>query len=132
MTLERMNPSDVYQPYKNYYTQVIRATGTTQVHVAGTLALNTAGELVGEGDLVTQVRVTMENIGKSLAAAGAKPADVVRIKIFTLDVDKYRSEGHPEVLKFFNGDLPVSTLLGVTRLADPRFLVEIEVTAIVD
>jgi 2-iminobutanoate/2-iminopropanoate deaminase len=132
MALERMNPGDVYQPYNNYYTQVIRATGATQVHVAGTLGLNTKGELVGEGDLVTQVRVTMENIGKLLAAAGAKPADVVRIKIFTLDVDLYRREGHKEVLKFFNGDLPVSTLLGVTRLADPRYLVEIEVTAIVD
>jgi enamine deaminase RidA (YjgF/YER057c/UK114 family) len=67
-----------------------------------------------------------------LAAAGAKPADVARIHIYTLDVDTYRRDGHPEVLKFFKGDLPVSTLIGVNRLADPRFLIEIEVTAVLD
>ncbi|HEX9923420.1 MAG TPA: Rid family hydrolase [Anaerolineae bacterium] len=132
MALERMNPPDVYQPYNNYYTQVIRSTGTTQVHVAGTIALDLDHNLIGEDDMVTQVRVTMENIGKLLAAAGAKPSDVARINIYTLDVDTYRRDGHPEVLKFFNGDLPVSTLIGVTRLADPRFLVEIQVTAILD
>jgi enamine deaminase RidA (YjgF/YER057c/UK114 family) len=132
MALERINPSDIYQPYKNFYTQVIRATGTTQVHVAGIIALNKQGELIGEGDLQAQVRAITENTGHALAAAGAKPADVVRITIYTLDVDRYRAEGHQEVLKFFDGDLPVSTLIGVTRLADPRYLVEIEMTAIID
>lgn len=132
MPLERINPDNIYTPYKNYYTQVIRATGATQVHVAGIVPLNREAELVGEGDLQAQVRAIVDSMGKALAAGGASPADVVRITMYTLDVDRYRAEGHPELLKFFNGQLPVSTLVGVTRLADPRFLVEIEATAIVD
>lgn len=131
MPAQRINPSDVYQPFKNYYTQVVKATGTQHVHVAGTLALDQNRNLVGDGDLVTQVRVIMENIGKSLRAAGAMPGDVVRINIFTVDVDKYRADGHAEVLKFFGNELPASTLVGVTRLADPSYLVEIEATAVI-
>lgn len=63
---------------------------------------------------------------------GASPSDVVRINIFTLDVDRYLMEGHQEVVAFFGDDLPVSTLVGVTRLADPRYLVEIQATAVAD
>lgn len=133
MPAERINPDTVYQPVGGRYTQVTRATGTTEIHVAGTLGLDRDGNLVGEGDMRTQVRVTMENIGKSLEAVGATPADVVRIKIFTLDVDEYVAEGHDEVMAFFEeAGMPASTLLGVTRLADPRFLVEIEVTALLE
>jgi enamine deaminase RidA (YjgF/YER057c/UK114 family) len=132
MPLERINPEDIYPPFNNLYTQVVSATGSRQVYVAGMIALNEDLELVGEGDMATQTRVTMENIGKALAAAGASPADVVRINMFATDVDAYRADGHPEVLKFFGESLPVSTLVGVTRLADPRFMVEIQVTAVVD
>lgn len=130
MSVQRMNPSNIYQPYEGMYTQVIKAEGTRQVHVAGTVSLDPGRNLAGEGDMATQVRVTMENIGKSLEVAGARPGDVVRINIFTLDVDTYLMEGHAEVMKFFGHELPVSTLVGVTRLADPRYLVEIQATAI--
>lgn len=130
MAIERLNPEDVYQPYRDCYTQVIRATGTTQVHVAGTVSLAPGRELVGEGDMATQVRQTMHNIDKSLRAAGAKLSEVVRVNIFTLDVDRYLMEGHAELMKAFDGALPTSTLVGVTRLADPRYLVEIQATAI--
>lgn len=132
MALERINPSDIYQPYNNFYTQVIRSTGTTQVHVAGIVPIDKNHEVIGEGDIPAQVRAIAENTRKALAAAGAEPADVVRINIYTLDVDQYRQKGHAELLKFFDGDLPVSTLVGVTRLADPRYLVEIEMTAVID
>lgn len=132
MALERINPSDIYQPYNNFYTQVIRSTGTTQVHVAGIVPIDKDHEVIGEGDIPAQVRAIAENTRIALAAAGAKPADVVRINIYTLDVDQYRQGGHAELLKFFDGDLPVSTLVGVTRLADPRYLVEIEMTAVID
>lgn len=129
--IERKNPSDVYPPYNNVYTQVIRAKGTVEVHVAGTVSLDIHRNLVGEGDMRLQTKTTMENIGRSLVAFGAKPSDVVRVNIFTLDVDRYLQEGHQELVAFFGQDtLPTSTLVGCTRLADPRYLVEIEATAI--
>jgi 2-iminobutanoate/2-iminopropanoate deaminase len=129
--IERINPPEIYPPYNDFYTQVVTATGSLQVHVAGTVGMDRAGQVVGEGDLRTQTRVTMDNIGKGLAAAGASPADVVRINIFTLDVDAYLRDAHQEVLAFFGDAKPVSTLVGVTRLAKPEFLVEIQATAVV-
>lgn len=71
MAIERLNPADVYPPYNNVYTQVIRATGKAEVHVAGTVSLDIHRNLVGEGDVRTQTRVVMENSGKSLTAIQA-------------------------------------------------------------
>lgn len=69
MAVERKNPSNVYEPFNNFYTQVIEATGTSQIHVAGTVSMDPDRTLVGENDMRTQVRVTMENLGNSLEAA---------------------------------------------------------------
>jgi len=132
MTLERLNPGELYPPFNNRYTQVVISSGSHQIHVAGVIALDTEMNLIGEGDMKTQTRVVMENIGKALSAAGASAADVVRINTFTTNVDEFQAEAHSEVLDFFGATLPASTLVGVTRLADPRYLVEIEVTAVVE
>ncbi len=127
-----MNPDTVYPPYKNNYAQVVKTTGTTQIHVAGMIALDKDGNLQGEGDIREQTRVTIENVRLALEAAGATAADVARIQIFTTDVDTYLRDGHPEVLKFYGDSRPASTLLGVNRLANPAWLVEIHVTAVLD
>jgi len=132
MTIERRNPDNVYTPFNHIYTQVVRATGATQVHVAGTVGMDTDRNVVGVGDMATQVRVTLENIRKSLAAGGAAPADVVRINVYTLDVDRYIEEGTPLVIEFFGDARPASTTVAVSRLVHPDWLVEIEATAIVE
>ncbi len=132
MACERINPQSVYQPFNNFYTQVIRATGNTQVHVAGTVGLDKERGLISKGDMAAQTAKTMENLGESLKAADATPADVVRVNIFTTDVDLYMEKGHPKLMAFFGDTLPVSTLVGVTRLASPDYLVEVEATAILD
>lgn len=132
MALERINPRDVYEPNRNLYTQVIKATGTTQVHVAGTVPFDRDRNVVGVGDMKAQVVQTLDNIEKSLAAAGAGRSDVVRICVYAVDVDRYIAEGAPEVLRFFGDAKPVSTTFGVNRLVHPDWLVEIEATAIID
>jgi enamine deaminase RidA (YjgF/YER057c/UK114 family) len=130
MPLTRINPPDVYPPFANVYSQVIESIGARFVHVAGTVSLDVNRNLIGDGDMGLQVKTTYENLGKSLAAVGATPDDVVRIHIFTLDVDRYLAEGTPEALAFFSNGVPTATLVGVVRLADPRYLVEIEATAV--
>ncbi|MFB6299624.1 MAG: RidA family protein [Halobacteriales archaeon] len=139
MSIERLVPSTVYERLpsgtrvEEIYSQIVKATGETQVHLAGTLAINQDGELVGEDDMQIQTEQIMDNIGKSLEAAGATPSDVVRIEIYTTDVDRFSAEGMEEVLAFFGPDaLPANTLLGVDRLADPAFLVEISATAVIE
>ena len=91
-------------------------------------------QLVGGLDLAEQMQKALENVGHALAAADASPADVVRIMTFVVD---YRPE-YAEVLGrvtagFFGADnLPAATLIGVSALAMPEFLVEIQATAVVD
>jgi enamine deaminase RidA (YjgF/YER057c/UK114 family) len=129
---EHLNPDDVYEPYENVYTQVIKSRGQTQVDVAGTVCLAPGRRFVGEGDMAAQVQQVLANLRKSLAAAGAQIEDVVRINIFTTDVDAYLQHATPIAKEFWGTKPPVATLVGVTRLADPRYLVEIEATAILD
>lgn len=138
MPLERVWPGDVYvRQVPNLtgklYTQVIKTTGTkVSVHVAGTLSFDRENRLVGERSMRMQVRTVLENIGRSLAAVGAKPSDVVRTKTYVTDMGAYLKEGHQEWLNFFGDKQPVSTTVGVTVLADSRCLVEIEAYAELD
>lgn len=132
MSIERSNPDSMYQPFGDNYTQVIRSTGSTQVHVAGTLAANEDRDLVGEGDIRTQTRQIMQNIETSLEEFGAGPSDVVRISVYALDLDDYLENGLPELLEFFGDHKPVSTTVGVDQLAAPGYLVEIEATAVIE
>lgn len=102
------------------------------VHVAGTVSLDQKRRLVGKGDMGTQVRMSLENVGRSLQAAGAEPSDVVRIHIYTTDIDQYLAHGRQPFAEFFKDQKPVATLIGVSRLKDPHYLVEIEVDAVLD
>lgn len=131
MTITRLNPIDVYQPPNGNLTQTVVATGSCHVHVAGTVAWDVERRLVGDGDLAAQVTAILDNLERSLAAGGATFADVVRMNIYTIDVDAYRTHGHGLVLERFPSGPPASTLLGVSRLADQRLLVEIDVTAVI-
>ena len=79
-----------------------------------------------------QVRGVMDNIGKSLAAVGGTPADVVRTKSYVTDIQAYIQEGQQEWLDFFGDTRPASTLVQVVALADERCLVEIEAYAELD
>jgi enamine deaminase RidA (YjgF/YER057c/UK114 family) len=76
-----------------------------------------------------QVRWAMENIRRSLAAVGANPADVVRIKTYVTDLESFKNEGVAEFVKFWAGRPPVSTAVQVAALGLPGALVEMEVYA---
>lgn len=132
MPIERINPPEVYQPNRNIYTQVVRATGGVQVHVAGMVPWDVDQQLIGPGDMAAQVGGILDNIERSLAAAGAGRSDVVRINVYTVDVARYVREGAPVLVKFFGETKPVSTTVEVSRLVHPDWLVEIEATAIID
>lgn len=100
------------------------------VYVAGTTAVDADGQVVGEGDAGAQARYIFDKIGRALAATGASLADVVRTRIYVTDMSRWEAVGlaHGEVFKDVR---PVSTLVEVSRLIDPRLLVEIEAEAVV-
>lgn len=107
------------------YSRVVRSGD--YVHVAGTTA-TVDGVVVGQGDPGEQTRVTLRIIGDALAKAGATVEQVVRTRIFVVDISDWQAVGaaHGEV---FADIRPVSTMVEVSRLIDPAHLVEIEVDA---
>ena len=132
MPLERINPEGMYKPNKNIYSQVVKATGATTVHIAGTVPFDEDANVVGIDDMKLQVTKILDNIRISLAAAGALPSDVVRINVYALNVDDYVTNGAPEVIAFFGDNKPTSTTVQVSRLVHPDWVVEIEATAVLD
>lgn len=99
------------------------------IHVAGTTALDTAGHLVGEGDVYAQTMRTLKNIEVALAKAGARMSDVVRTRVFTTDISRWEEIGRAHG-EFFRDIRPASTMVEVSRLISPEMLVEIEADAI--
>lgn len=100
------------------------------VHVAGTAPVPAEGGEVAP-DAYSQARRCLEIIGSALAEAGAAMHDVVRTRIFLVDVDDWHGVGraHGEVF----GDVrPASTMVVVTALLDPAWKVEIEADALLD
>ena len=132
MAIERINPADVYEPNRNIYTQVIKATGAVQVHVAGIVPWDVDKKLIGAGDMAAQVARILYNIERALASVRATRRDIVRINVYTVDIDRYIHQGTPVLKEFFGDAKPVSTTVEVSRLVHPDWLVEIEATAIID
>jgi enamine deaminase RidA (YjgF/YER057c/UK114 family) len=131
MPLERINPEELATPQT--YTHVIVATGGRLVFVAGQVAEDDEGNVVGPGDLAVQARRAFDNVGRALAGARARPDQVAKLTIFVVD---YRHEFLPAIeaarVELFREHKPVDSLIGVATLAHPGCLIEIEAIAVVD
>jgi len=131
MTLELIDPEELPTPAS--YTQVIAATGSRLVFVAGQVADDAHGNLVGPGDLAAQAHQLFANVGRALAAAAARPEQVTKITIFVVH---HRPEYLPDIsearIAVFGEHKPADTLVGVETLAEPGYLIEVEAIAVVD
>jgi|SRR6187401_3012467 len=131
MTLELINPDDLTVPTS--YTQVIAAKGGHLVFVAGQAADDTHGNLVGVGDLAVQARQAFSNVGRALAAAGARPEQVTKLTIYVVH---HRPEYLPIIsdgrIAVFGNHRPADTLVGVETLAEPGYLIEVDAIAVID
>ncbi len=100
------------------------------VAVSGSAAVDENGQLVGEGDMYAQATQCIEVVATALERAGARLSDVVRTRIFVTDIERWDEVGraHREA---FADVMPATSMVEVTRLIDPRMLVEIEADAII-
>ena len=131
MKVELINPENLPRPAS--YHQVAVASGSALVFVAGQVSEDIDGNLVGDGDFALQARTAFANVGRALAAAGARPDQVARITIY---VAGHRAELLPLIsearIAVFGDHRPADTLLGVETLAEPGYLIEVEAIAVTD
>lgn len=131
MTHKLINPEDLPTPLT--YTHAVVATGSRLVFVAGQEPEDEHGNLIGPGDLAAQARQVFSNVGRALAAAGARPEQVAKITIFVVG---YRREHLPAIeegrMALFGDHKPADTLVGVEALSHPDYLIEVEAVAVID
>jgi enamine deaminase RidA (YjgF/YER057c/UK114 family) len=130
-TIEHLRPKGLF--HNPAFSQAVAASGARTIYISGQVSIDEAGTLVGSGDLAAQTTQTMRNVGLALAAAGATFADVVKITTYVVN---YAPEQRAVISKarapfFADGEPPASTLLGVSALAVPGWLIEIEAVAVV-
>ncbi|WP_136602133.1 RidA family protein [Salinigranum halophilum] len=110
------------------YSRAVRVGD--RICVSGTTATDDAGEIVGVGDPYEQARWAMRNVVAAVEAAGGDVGDVVRTRMYVVDIGDWEHVGraHAEVF----GDVrPATSMVEVSRLVDPELLVEVEAEAVV-
>jgi enamine deaminase RidA (YjgF/YER057c/UK114 family) len=133
MAKEIFSPATLPPPVG--YSHIAKVSRGSLVYIAGQVSSDAAGKLVGEGQFETQVEQVFRNLKIAVEAAGGVMADIVKMNIYLA-----AEVGQSEVPKlrairdrYVNTEKPpASTLVVVTRLARPEWLVEIEAVAVLD
>lgn len=132
MPNEFLNPPELCKTFG--WTHVVVSTGRKTIHISGQAAVDTAGQVVGKGDLKRQTEQTFENLRVALAAAGVSWSDVAVTRLYVVNL---KPEDVPIIRevrgRYVSADAPpASTLVGVQALVGPEWLIEIEATAVVE
>lgn len=132
MSVERINPETMYDSLAFGFSHASVSGDGRLLHLAGQVAWDKDGALVGGDDLAAQARQCLANLREVLASQGATPADLVRIRTYVVNHTPDKLEPVAGELMAFYGDLmpAPNTWIGVQGLALPDFLIEIEGTAL--
>ena len=133
-TVKYNNPAGLPEPL-GAYSHVSRAKASELVFIAGQLAVNEAGELVGKGDFGAQMRQVFDNLGRALRSEGLSFANVTKFTTFLVhsqDIEGFMAVREEIFAKIYPGaKYPPNTLLMIDRLVGEQFLIEVEAIAAV-
>jgi enamine deaminase RidA (YjgF/YER057c/UK114 family) len=128
--VRRMNPPALGAPPG--YSQVVEVRAGRMIFIAGQTALDQAGELVGKGDFIAQAEQVFRNLGAALEAVGCTASDLIKLTVYVRDM-RHLSSYRDARNRFFATCTPLAapavTLVEVSKLYGPDFLLEIEAVA---
>ena len=124
-----IQPEGVWDP-RPRFAQVVRIGN--HVYVAGQTAVDERGNVVGKGNIDAQVRQVFRNLQKCLEAAGANFDQVVKLNIYSTDLDAHLPALTKTRREFFPREPVASTTIQVPRLVHPDWLLEIEAVAVLE
>jgi enamine deaminase RidA (YjgF/YER057c/UK114 family) len=128
------NPSGLAKPL-GAYSHIARARASELLFIAGQLAVNEAGELVGKGDFAAQMRQVFANLGCALGSEGLGFANVTKFTTYLVhsqDIESFMAVRKELFARIYpGGQYPPNTLLMVDRLVGEQFLIEVEAIAAV-
>ncbi len=132
MTLAFLNPPALSPP--GSYSHVAIVPAGRQVHLSGQVALDAAGTVVGRGDLAAQAVQVFANVADAIAAAGLPITAVFKLTLYVVDLTPDRADivRAARAACFGAGPYPAATMVGVSALVDPDFLIEVEAIAFAD
>jgi 2-iminobutanoate/2-iminopropanoate deaminase len=133
--IDRLQPPGVnvrLQQGKPAYSHVVAVTGPARtVYIAGQLARDLEGNIVGPGDMQAQMEQTFKNLDACLKTAGATWADVVKTNTYVTDYEAF-SKCSDVRMRYFGIASPTSTTIQISRLAQAEAMVEIEMIAVIE
>ncbi len=132
MQIEFVNPPELCPTFG--WTHVVSVTGGKTIHISGQVGINARGEVVGRGDLKAQTEQAFLNISVALTAAGATFRDIIKTSLFVVGLKPEHVPILREVRsRFVSAEHPpASTLVGVSALVGPDWLIEIEAVAVIE
>ena len=108
-----------------HYKMATRMEGGRLLYIAGQVARDAEGNVLAPGDIRTQARQVFQNVQRVLQAAGGDLPDLLKITTYITKIEDFPAVAEVRS-QFFAGELPASTLIVVTRLAQPELLIEVE------
>jgi enamine deaminase RidA (YjgF/YER057c/UK114 family) len=125
-----INPSALVKP--TGYTHVVVAPDGRTVYVAGQVAFDSTGAVVGQGDFTAQAEQVYRNLERALQSVGGSIADLVKTTTFITDIKNLPSLREVRSRRLSKSQPPANTLLQVSSLARPDLLIEVEAVAVLN
>ena len=134
MPKQYVNPDSLFPSLPHGFSQVVIASGKKTVFVSGQTAWGARKNIVGGDSVFEQARQALRNLKTAMEAAGGTLNDIVALRIYIVAYQAESGAAVGTVLREFfpQENPPASTWIGVSALAVPEFLIEIEATAVLD
>ena len=128
--IQFVNPHGLFKP--STFSQIAITKGDTVVYISGQTARDEKSNIVGTGDVKKQAQKVFENLRVAVEAAGGSMGDIAKINTYIVDLKPDDRLWIGEMVKKHFPKSPAHTLVGISALAAPELLIEIEAVAVLD